>query len=79
MKTDGKDALRRLKCVILHDKTASDTNFLSVLKSDLYTLLSNYLDLKDTPEINLEVDENGTYLIKILAKADRVKSIRVIL
>ena len=74
----NKQALKRLKSVILADKTAHDTNFLGVLKSDLAVLLGNYLDLKSAPQAVLEVDERGTYVLSITAEAERVKTLSIL-
>ena len=75
---DGRDALLKVKSVILHDKTQADTNFIGVLKSDLAHLLNNYVELTGKPKIKLEIDANGVYQLQIKASAEKIKGIGVL-
>ena len=64
----------RLKNILLKDKNENPFHILSVLKSDLLLLLSNYMDIKsETLDVDICVLENGTYKLIIEAYSKRLR------
>ena len=64
----------RLKNVLQRDKNENPLHILSVLKSDMLLLLSNYMDIKaDSLDIDICVLENGTYKLLIEGYSKRLR------
>lgn len=77
MKTN--DELIRLKKVLLSDNIRIPNGMLTVLKNDISSVLQSYFCLNNADtQVLIEVDDNGVYDIKISAKAEGVKEIRII-
>lgn len=73
-KLDSTDLLNRTKRVLSTDKSGCVPLRLNeVLKSDLYDLLSNYMEL-DRLEMNTEFDSEGNCYVNMVAKAYRIKT-----
>ena len=68
--------LERIKKVLLKDKTGAQEDVTAVPKSDAYDLLDNYFEV-DPQSIRAEVNVNefGSYEVKISARAYRVRGI----
>ena len=72
--------LSRMKTVLLHDKLLLPNNFEQVLKSEVASLLDNYMSVnKELVEINISVNPEGEYEVIIKAYADRLKSTPVVI
>lgn len=78
MDNAGKTAIMRLKRVLLNDKTLPN-GLLSVLRADMLTALQSYFDF-DASEliIDIDLDAQGKYFVKITAPVDRVKNLNII-
>lgn len=77
MKTN--EELIRLKKVLLSDNIRIPNGMLTILKNDISSILQSYFSLNnDDTEVIIEVNEKGIYDIKIFAKAEGVKEIRII-
>ncbi|MBR7159494.1 MAG: cell division topological specificity factor MinE [Clostridia bacterium] len=72
--------LSRLKTVLLHDKLLLPNNFEEVLKSEISSLLDNYMSVRrDTVYINISVNQDGEYEIVVKAYADRLKNTPIVI
>ena len=72
--------LSRMKTVLLHDKLLLPNNFEEVLKSEIASLLDNYMSIRrDTLDINISVNPAGEYEIVVKAYADRLKSTPIVI
>lgn len=75
----AEETAMRLKKVLLKDKLNVNMEFMSVLESDLYAILENYIAVKQgSLRIRMGLLDNGNYEIKINAECDRVKNLGVI-
>lgn len=64
----------RLKNVLISDKQFSPERLKKVMRSDVYAMLSNYCEI--TPkdfDINVDLQNDGTYKIGIIATCNRLK------
>lgn len=67
-------AEERLKNVLISDKQFCPDRFEKVLKSDAYSMLFNYCNLRpEDLDVKLEVQKDGSYAICINAVANRLK------
>lgn len=67
-------AEERLKNVLISDKQFAPDRIQKVLKSDAYSMLFNYCNLKpENLQVQLEVLKDGSYCFNIKAVADRLK------
>ncbi len=64
----------RLKNVLTKDRLSASGDTLAMLKSDATHLLQDYFDLEpDSLRVVLDAKEDGGYLLRIAAKAVRIK------
>ena len=64
----------RLKNVLISDKQFSPEKVKKVLKSDIYSLLSNYCNLlPENLSVGVDILEDGSYKFCIVATSDRLK------
>lgn len=73
MKNVNNIEFLRLKSMLISDKVNVPNELCSLIKSDVYVLLANYMELK--PEnviVDQTIEENG-FCITIKAKTDRLK------
>lgn len=69
-----KNNVERLKNVLISDKQFSPKRVETVLKSDLFSLLSNYCSLEpQNLNVSVEVLSDGTYKFSIDATSNRMK------
>lgn len=66
---------KRLEGVLTRDKKQNPKQILAPLKSDLYALLENYLDLKNL-NIEIEATKNG-FVFSANANAKSIKNIGI--
>ncbi|MCL1901970.1 MAG: hypothetical protein FWG51_06220 [Firmicutes bacterium] len=65
--------LNRLKSMIICDKINIPNELCSLIKSDVYIMLSNYLDLiPDNVTVDQSIEDSG-FIIQIKAKTNRIK------
>jgi len=65
--------LNRLKSMLICDKINVPNELCSLIKSDVYILLSNYLELiPDNVTVDEEVSDSG-FIVQIKAKTNRIK------
>ncbi|PWM75240.1 MAG: hypothetical protein DBX59_02085 [Bacillota bacterium] len=69
--------LTRLKTVLETDRLNVADNFDELITADLTSLLSDYFDLKTSPQMRV-VKENGYYLVQVEAIAFRLKPFGVV-
>ena len=71
--------IEKLQNVLINDKHINPELLNDVLKSDLFALLENYMDISKSQIITkLEVDEQGNYIFRCKARASRLKSIGIL-
>lgn len=77
MEHTGKEAVMRLKRVLLTDKEQIPSGLTASLRSDLIELLGTYFDV-EPEKLGLEIglDVNGRYTVEISLMTDRVKHLR---
>lgn len=74
----AKVGLERIKKVLLKDKTGAQEDVIAVLRSDLADLLDSYFELDPhSVKADIEVNDFGSYEVKISARAYRVRGIGV--
>lgn len=79
MKRRESDGSVRLKRVLLQDSLNVPNGVLKVMKADVATTLSAYFDLEEgSVTLDVAVDENGTYDLKVTAKGYRAKSVKIL-
>ena len=74
---NAKRGVERIKKVILQDRTGAQDNVLAVIKSDVFEVLDDYFEVNPqsvTADIGLDVQ--GTYEIRLSARAFRVRGMR---
>ena len=73
MKNAINTELLRLKSMLITDKVNVPNELCSLIKSDVYVLLANYMELK--PEniiVDQAIEDNG-FCVTIKARTDRLK------
>lgn len=71
----GEVELTRLKSLLLKDKVSTPNHIAEVIKSDIYSVLSNYMELfADDLSVSIDCDEQG-FVVDINAKTARFKQI----
>lgn len=64
----------RLNSVIKRDKQANPQYISEVIKSDFFYLINNYFEIEfGDIDLNIDVDNNNNYVIRIDAKGNRLK------
>ncbi len=77
MEHTGKEAVMRLKRVLLTDKEQIPSGLTASLRSDLVELLGTYFDVEpEKLELEIGLDVNGRYTVEISLMTDRVKHLR---
>ncbi len=75
---NSEAAIRLNKC-IMNDKMRVPKNFSEMLRSDIYGLLQNFMEI--TPEdlaIRLVYNSEGKFELKMVVMSDRLRNIPVI-
>lgn len=71
----GEIELSRLKNLLVHDKVSTPNQLTDVIKSDIYSVLSNYMELySDDLKVLVDADEKGYHLM-ISAHTNRFKQV----
>ncbi len=65
----------RIKNILVKDKSNRDEKFNSVIKSEIYELLSNYMDVKGV-ECFVNLQSNGEWQIKVIANTTNFYNFR---
>lgn len=76
---EGKQAVERLRKVLMRDKIQSYEGVARVLEDDLFGLLSCYFGLKrEDLEVKLSINDNGRYSLNCSLEADSIISPQVL-
>lgn len=78
MATIGERQASRLKSVLVGDKSQDNRRVKELLKSELVSVLEEYLCLEGDQDVSIEMNENGEFVILLSAKASRVKNFGVL-
>lgn len=73
MKINSNIELMRLKSMLISDKVSVPNELCSIIKSDVYILLLNYMELKPENIIVSQTIEESGFCITIKARTDRLK------
>ena len=74
-KRPGQVEYMRLKSLLLKDKVSAPAHLAAVIKSDIFTVLQNYLEVvPDDLEVNLD-SADGFFKLHITAKSRRIKQV----
>lgn len=65
----------RIKNVLVKDKNNRNNNLSTVLKSEMYEMLSNYMDVEGV-ECFVSLNDLGIWQIKVIASAKNFYSIK---
>jgi len=72
----SKAGCDRLKSVLLSDKSSSASRIHNVIKSDLYCMLLNYMEVEpQSVRVDISCDAEGYYIFKAEAVAKRILNI----
>lgn len=70
----AQKSMQRIKNILKRDKEDFSPTLLSLIKSDIYELLSNYFELAlNDIKISYYVDDDGKYNFKIDMQSNRIK------
>ena len=70
----------RLKTVLIKDKEQSPYHVLNVLKSEIYYILKNYMEiLNDEIDVSFNLNSAGNYTLSIFADVKRLKRVSAII
>lgn len=78
---NGKESAEmvRLKRVLLNDSLNVPNGVLQVLQTDLTGILSSYFEIEENSvTLDVSVDGNGTYALKLTAKGTQAKKIKIL-
>ena len=65
----------RLRAVLVQDRMGASEEIIGMLRSDVAALLDDYFDVDaDSLKVVLDAREDGMYLLRIAAKAVRIKT-----
>lgn len=65
----------RLARVLVKDRMGTSEGTIAMLRSDLARLLEDYFDLdRDSLKVALDAKEDGCYILRVAAKAVRIKT-----
>lgn len=74
--TPSKAGCGRLKSVLLADKSSGASRIHNVIKSDLYCMLLNYMEVEpQSVRVDISCDAEGYYILKAEAVAKRILNI----
>ena len=63
----------RIKQMLINDKKENPNKIIGLLKSEMFYILKNYMDIKiDDIELNIGVDNDGKYVITFNAEVSRI-------
>ncbi len=71
---ESRQAIQRLRSVLLQDKIQSYEGFLRVLRGDLYAVLNCYMHIVGDVDVRLEPQEEDSFLLHVEVKADHIQT-----
>lgn len=75
----SNQGIEKLKKVLINDKHQSPTRVNEILKSDVFAVLQNYMDISENDIISkIDLDQNGNYIFRCKAKATRLKTFGIL-
>ena len=70
--------LEKLKKILINDKHFNPSRLNEILKSDLFNLLKDYMEINNNDIITkLEIDENGDYIFRCKVRTNRLKMLGI--
>lgn len=76
---EGIAAKNRLRSVLLRDKIQMSDGYMKAMRNDIARVLSYYMCLsEDGVNAQIDIDENGCYVVKIQAVAQIIKQIKTV-
>jgi septum formation topological specificity factor MinE len=75
----SQEAAGSVKRILLNDRLNTSSNFINVLRSDIFELLSQYMEVNpNSINIDINADKEHYYEVRIGLNATRIKSINVL-
>lgn len=71
---ENRQALQRLRNVLLQDKIQSYEGFLRVLRGDLFALLQCYMHIVGDVDVALDPIEDDRFRLRVELKADHIRT-----
>lgn len=63
----------RLKQMLINDKKENPNKLVGIIKSEIFYILKNYMDIKSDDIIfDIGIDNNGKYLLSLSAEVSRI-------
>ena len=76
---DNLRGISKLKQVLINDKHFNPMRLNDILKSEIYNVLKNYMEItKDDIIIKIDIEADGTYVLRCKAKCSRIKILGII-
>lgn len=75
----NKKGIEKLKNVLINDKHVNPIRINDVLKSDVFSVLQNYMEITENDIITkIELDSGGNYVFRCKAISPRLKKIGIL-
>lgn len=63
----------RIKQMLINDKKQNPNKLNALIKSEIYYILKNYMDIKiDDMKFDIGIDNNGKYLLSLSVEVPRI-------
>lgn len=63
----------RIKQMLINDKKNNPNKIISLLRSEIFYVLQNYMDIKiDDVQLDIGIDNNGRYLLNLNVETSRI-------
>lgn len=63
----------RIKQMLINDKKNNPNKIISLLRSEIFYILQNYMDIKiDDVQLDIGIDNNGKYLLNLNVETSRI-------
>ncbi len=70
------ETMERARNILIKDKLDLPDGFRALLVGDISSLLSHYFELTEPfAKVKIDVDQDGSYIISAVCKAERVKEV----
>lgn len=63
----------RIKQMLINDKKNNPNKIISLLRSEIFYILQNYMDIKiDDVQLDIGIDNDGKYLLNLNVETSRI-------
>lgn len=75
----SKKGIEKLKSVLISDKHINPIRVNEILKSDVFGVLQNYMEISENDIITkIDLDQNGNYIFRCKARSARLKTLGIL-